>query len=84
MEGQQHPGTKVLTWLREYMEAMLAVFGVDQLAGLEQVRLTAVAGWSENGVGYLPVSRGVETLSSAPPYLRTPLTCTSPPSQRLS
>ena len=83
MEGAQQPGRKVLTWLRESMRSLMGVLGVDQLAGAEQVRLTAVTGWSESGVGYLLVSQGLETLSWAPLYLRTPLACTSPLSQRL-
>ena len=80
MDGKPQPSRKVLTWLRESMGSLMAVLGVDQPTGAKQVSLTAVAGWR---VGYLPVSRGLETLSRATLHLRTALMCTSPPSQKL-
>ena len=55
MEGRQQPGRRVMTWLGEYMEPLMAVLGVDRLAGAGQVRLTAVAGWSRSSIECMPV-----------------------------
>ena len=57
MDGpQQQPSRKVMTLLRERMEPLMALLGLDQLAGTEQVTLMVVVGWWRSSAGCMPIS----------------------------